>query len=191
MKDRRVRKTEQAIKSAFTKLLLEKDITDITIKELCDNADINKSTFYLHYKDIYDCADSLLNCVVDKTIAIMEPYDFTELVNHLPEIIENIMIIFNENKEFYVPFLNSPKHSFALYKIKKLTIERLLEKTADNIMQTVLAKSIASFVICGIFGVLEQIEFDEITPDITSVLTDKIQNGFIYSNNTYWGTMKR
>jgi len=31
MKDRRVRKTEQAIKSAFAKLLLEKDITDITI----------------------------------------------------------------------------------------------------------------------------------------------------------------
>jgi AcrR family transcriptional regulator len=185
MKDRRVRKTEQAVQSAFAKLLSEKDITYITIKELCDKADINKSTFYLHYKDIYDCANSFMNCVVDKTIAVMEPYDFTELVNHLPEIVEKIMIIFNENKDLYVPFLNSPRHSFALYKIKKLTIERLLEKTADNTMQTVLVKSIASFVICGIFGVLEQINLDEITPEITSVLTDKIQNGFIYSNNTY------
>ena len=185
MKDRRIRKTEQAIKSAFAKLLLEKDITDITIKELCDNADINKSTFYLHYKDIYDCADSLLNGAVDKTIAVMEPYDFAELVNHLPEIIENIMLIFNENKEFYVPFLNSPKHSFALYKIKKLTIERLLEKTLDSKIPIVVAKSVTSFVICGIFGVLEQNKFDEITPDITSVLTNKIQNGFIPSPNTY------
>ena len=185
MKDRRVRKTEQAVQSAFAKLLSEKDITDITIKELCDKADINKSTFYLHYKDIYDCANSFMNCVVDKTIAVMEPFDFTELVNHLPEIIERIMLIFSENKDLYVPFLNSPRHSFALYKIKKLTIERLLEETADNSMQTILAKSIASFVICGIFGVLEQIEFDEITPEITSVLTNKIQNGFIYSNNTY------
>ena len=121
------------LKLAFNlKLGTLKNITDITIKELCDNADINKSTFYLHYKDIYDCADSLLNGAVDKTIAVMEPYDFAELVNHLPEIIENIMLIFNENKEFYVPFFNSPKHSSALHKIKKLTIERLLEKTTDS-----------------------------------------------------------
>ena len=185
MKDRRVRKTQQAVQSAFAKLLSEKDITDITIKELCDKADINKSTFYLHYKDIYDCADSFTNSIVDKTIAIMEPYDFVELVNHFPEIIEKIMLIFNENKDLYVPFLSSPRHSFALYKIKKLTIERLLEKTADSKMQTVLAKCVASFVIYGIFGVLEQIKFDDITPEITSVLTDKIQNGFIYTQDTY------
>ncbi|OOM82590.1 hypothetical protein CLPUN_00420 [Clostridium puniceum] len=185
MKDRRVRKTQQAVQSALAKLLSKKDITDITIKELCDNADINKSTFYLHYRDIYDCANSFMNGVVDNTIAVMEPYDFTELVNNLPEIIAEIMFIFNENKDLYVPFLNSPRHSFALYKIKKLTIERLLEKTADSKMQTVLAKCIASFVICGIFGVLEQINFDDITPEITSVLTHKIQNGFIYTQNTY------
>ena len=185
MKDRRVRKTEQAIQSAFGKLLLEKNITDITIKELCDNADINKSTFYLHYKDIYDCADRLLNDVVDRTIAVMEPYNFAELVNHLPEIIEKIMLIFYEKKEFYVPFLNSPKHSFALHKIKKLTIARLLEKTTDSKIPTVLANCVVSFVICGIFGVLEQNNFDEITPEIASVLTYKIQNGFVYSENTY------
>lgn len=185
MKDRRIRKTEQAIQSAFAKLLLKKDITDITIKELCDNADINKSTFYLHYKDIYDCAESLLKGVVDDTIAIMDPYDFNELVNHLPEIIEKIMAIFHDKKEFYVPFLNSPKHSFTLYKIKKLTIERLLEKTTDSKVSPILAKCIASFVICGIFGVLEQNNFDEITTEITSVLTYKIQTGFIPANDMY------
>lgn len=185
MKDRRIRKTQQSIQSAFAKLLLEKNITDITIKELCDNADINKSTFYLHYKDIYDCADSLLKGVVEETIAIMEPYDFTELVNHLPETIEKIMLIFNEKKEFYIPFLNSPRHSLALYKIKKLTIESLLEKTIDSKISPALAKCIASFVICGIFGVFEQNKFDEITPEITSVLTSKIQNGFIPTNDMY------
>lgn len=181
MKDRRIRKTQQAIQSAFAKLLSEKDIKDITIKELCDKADINKSTFYLHYKDIYDCADAFLNIIVDKIISIMEPYDFAELVNHLPEIIEKILFMFNENKELSVTFFRAPRYSFALYKTKKLTIERLLEKTADSKMQTVLYKSIASFVICGIFGILEQIDFDDITPEITSVITDKIQNGFVHS----------
>lgn len=181
MNDRRVRKTKQAIHSALSKLLLDKDIKDITIRELCETADINKSTFYLHYKDIYDCADSLMNYVVDKTIKIMEPYNFTELVNHIPEIIEEIIQIFAENKELYVPFLNSPRHSFSLYKIKKLTIEKLLEKNNDNKIPDNIARYVTSFVICGIFGFLEQNDFDKITPDIISMLSYRIQNGFTYS----------
>lgn len=185
MKDRRVRKTEQAVQAAFAKLLSEKDIKDVTIKELCEEADINKSTFYLHYKDIYDCADSFMNYVVDKTIKVIEPYDFTELVNRLPEIMEEIMLIFKQNKDLYVPFLNSPRHSLALYKIKQLTIEKLLKKNSSNEMPIIIRRSIISFIVCGIFGVLEQNKFDEITTDVTSVLTYKIQNGFIYSKDIY------
>jgi AcrR family transcriptional regulator len=185
MKDRRVRKTHDAIQSAFAALVSKNDIKDITIKELCEMADINKSTFYLHYKDIYDCADSFMNDVVDKTIEVISPYNFTELINHLPEIMEKIMMIFTENKELYMPFLNSQRHSFSLYRIKQLTIEKLLEKTADNKSQNVTARCITSFVVCGIFGVLEQNEFDKITPEVTSLLTHKIQNGFVYSQDNY------
>jgi AcrR family transcriptional regulator len=181
MEDRRKRKTQHAIHSAFAKLLIIKDIKDITIRELCEEADINKSTFYLHYRDIYHCADCLMNYVVDKTIHVIEPYDFTELVNHLPQIIEEILLVFKEDTDLYIPFLNSPRHSLALYKIKKLTIEKLLNKTVNNKTPRIITKSTISFIVCGIFGVLEQNEFDEITPEVTSILTYKIQNGFISS----------
>lgn len=185
MNDRRVRKTQKAVKTAFAKLLSNNDIKDITIKELCEEADINKSTFYLHYKDIYDCADSFMNDVVDKTIQIMEPYDFSELVNHLPEIMEKIMLIFNENRELYLPFLNLPRHSSALYKIKERTIEKLLKKTTTNKLSPIINRSIISFIICGIFGLLEQNEFDDITPEVTSLLTHKIQTGFVPSEDYF------
>ena len=52
--DRRVRKTRAALKKALTTLLLEKSINAISVKELTDMADINRGTFYLHYKDVYD-----------------------------------------------------------------------------------------------------------------------------------------
>jgi AcrR family transcriptional regulator len=185
MKDRRIRKTQQAVQTAFAKLISNKDIKDVTIKELCQEADINKSTFYLHYSDIYDCADSFMNDVVDKTIEVMEQYDFTELINHMPEIIEKILYIFKENRNLYVPFLNSPRHSFSLYKIKQLTIEKLLKKTESNKIPRIINKSTISFIVCGTFGVLEQNEFDEITHEITSILAYKIQNGFIHSKETY------
>lgn len=50
--DRRVRKTQERIRNALISLLLEKDLNDITISELAGRADINRGTFYLHYRDI-------------------------------------------------------------------------------------------------------------------------------------------
>jgi len=42
------------IKESFINLLEKKDISQITIKEICENADINRATFYAHYSDQYD-----------------------------------------------------------------------------------------------------------------------------------------
>ena len=52
--DRRVRKTRTALKSALTTLMKQKNINSISVKELTDLADINRGTFYLHYKDVSD-----------------------------------------------------------------------------------------------------------------------------------------
>ena len=64
--DRRVRKTKKMLRQALTKLLLEKDIKDISVMELTEFADINRGTFYLHYKDIYDLYEQIENELLDK-----------------------------------------------------------------------------------------------------------------------------
>lgn len=57
--DRRVKRTRGRIINAFLALRAKKNIEKISVKELCDQADINKSTFYTHFKDIYDLTDQL------------------------------------------------------------------------------------------------------------------------------------
>ena len=52
--DIRIEKTKTAIHNTFLELRSRKPLEKITIKELCEKAQINKSTFYSHYKDIYD-----------------------------------------------------------------------------------------------------------------------------------------
>lgn len=52
--DHRVRVTKMLIRRAFTGLLSIKPIQSISIKELCEQAGINRGTFYTHYQDIYD-----------------------------------------------------------------------------------------------------------------------------------------
>ena len=55
--DLRVRKTIRGIKAAFESLICEKDYERITVKELCDRAQINKKTFYTYYETL----DALLS----------------------------------------------------------------------------------------------------------------------------------
>lgn len=57
--DQRVRVTKQLLRTAFLALLAKKPVQSISIKELCEEAGVNRSTFYLHYKDVYDLQEQL------------------------------------------------------------------------------------------------------------------------------------
>ena len=57
--DIRIEKTEKAIRNAFLALRSKKPLEKITIKELCQEACIYKSTFYAHYEDIYALSEAL------------------------------------------------------------------------------------------------------------------------------------
>lgn len=66
--DARIVKTKKAIKDAFVEIRKEKPIEKITIKELCRVANINKSTFYLHYDDIYSLTASIEKEFVEQIV---------------------------------------------------------------------------------------------------------------------------
>lgn len=52
--DRRIQYTKKVIKETCIELLSEKDITKLSVSELCKKADINRATFYRYYLDIFD-----------------------------------------------------------------------------------------------------------------------------------------
>jgi AcrR family transcriptional regulator len=52
--DRRIRYTKRVIRESFVHLLSQKPIAKITVVEICEGADVNRSTFYAHYTDPYD-----------------------------------------------------------------------------------------------------------------------------------------
>ena len=57
--DRRIKYTKKVIKESFFQLLEEKDITKVTVSELCEKADINRATFYRYYIDIFDLLEKI------------------------------------------------------------------------------------------------------------------------------------
>lgn len=57
--DARVRYTRMRIREAFLECLAHKQVSRITVKEICDGAEINRATFYKHYADPFDLLQKL------------------------------------------------------------------------------------------------------------------------------------
>ena len=62
--DRRVVRTKKAIRNAFARLISRRSLGEITVKELSEEADINRKTFYNYYSDIFQVMDEVENEVV-------------------------------------------------------------------------------------------------------------------------------
>ena len=63
--DLREKKTLRAIRTAFLQLRGQRPLEKITVKELCELAEISKATFYIHYRDLYDLSDRLTDYLQD------------------------------------------------------------------------------------------------------------------------------
>lgn len=58
--DRRIVKSQEAIKKAFIELMTEKNVDQISIQEISDRANVSRRTIYLHYMDKFDLLDKLI-----------------------------------------------------------------------------------------------------------------------------------
>lgn len=102
--DRRVRMTKMLLKQSLIELMREKSIHEISIKDICGGADINRSTFYRHYNTQYELYDEVLD---DITKDIGEIYiscsgeDYTAQ-NFLAEILKYI----EENRDTFLVILS-------------------------------------------------------------------------------------
>lgn len=108
--DRRTQYSKRVIKEALFALMQEKPINKITVKELCERADVNRSTFYAYYTDIYDLDRKIIKeffkmqrGFINRSLAIMDSRpDVTALtVDDFYEIASLYLTLVKENKEMY------------------------------------------------------------------------------------------
>lgn len=58
--DRRILKSQEAIKKAVLDLMAEKGFNHVTLQDISDKANVSRRTIYLHYQDKYDLLDKLI-----------------------------------------------------------------------------------------------------------------------------------
>ena len=106
--DLRVIKSKKSIHNAYMELRKNKQLHKITVKELCEKAMINKSTFYTYYEDIFDLSDKIETEIVNSVVnSISEPANILqnpassvkELFNAFVEKAEPINIVFSGDSQ--------------------------------------------------------------------------------------------
>lgn len=114
---------ERVILDVFTRLLEEKDLQKITVKEICEDAHINRSTFYNHFEDVYG--------VLEKMWIIHEEnmeYIFrNSRSSSKRENMRSILLYIKENELFYRASFHSP-----IFNRMSVGFEDLLKKHKIN-----------------------------------------------------------
>ncbi len=155
--DRRVRYTKMVLKESFIKLLEKKDISQISIKEICEDADINRATFYSHYSDQHDLLRKIENELLDNINAhLTEFYQKSDNMN--PVILaEKIFEYLKENAKL-CKLLISERGDLGFQKrIMMLVYDKIITELTDNNKITKEdAEYVYSYTITGCVGIVQK-----------------------------------
>ena len=155
--DRRVRKTRKQLQDGFTSLLLEKSIKEITVKELCDKVDLNRGTFYLHYKDIYDMAEQLENELLSKLECVLTNNPSKKLDGKPFPLILDLFILIKENCQFCTALLSNNGDIAFFNKFKSILRDKCFSDWMDmfNTEKVDKFEYFYNFIVSGCIGVVE------------------------------------
>ncbi len=124
------KKTKRLIKKIFAEMLSEKkDLSSISVSELCARAELSRGTFYSHYDDIYGVAEEYENELIDAF------FDQTRLIasQDISQFIDSVFEYIRRNDENYRLLCRSNEVIFAAKKLATIASEKLIELCrADN-----------------------------------------------------------
>ncbi|SEG88097.1 DNA-binding transcriptional regulator, AcrR family [Nonomuraea solani] len=66
--DRRVRRTHSALARALLQLVAERDLARVTVADVAERAEVSRSTFYDHYRDVHELAEAACTAMIDALI---------------------------------------------------------------------------------------------------------------------------
>lgn len=155
--DRRTRKTKKAIRHAFAELLSQKDINDITIRDIADLADINRKTFYNYYSGIYQIVDEIENEIVSTYEKVLGEVDIKRDLKNPYRIFERLTSIINTDLDFYGYLLSMRENVSLVSKIVTMLKAKTKEALHPQIeIDETTADIVLDYAISGMIAVYQQ-----------------------------------
>jgi len=94
-----VKRTKKAFENSLTELSKQFPFNKITVKMLCDKAELSRNAFYFHYKDINDLLRSIEEDVVEEIVALLKTIEQVDFPENVFVSVESLINIFDERRD--------------------------------------------------------------------------------------------
>lgn len=155
--DRRIRKTRAALKKSLAILMQQKSVKDISVKELTELADVNRGTFYLHYKDVFDLLEQSEKDLLDELHAVISPISAETIKNKPALLFEKVYELCAENADLVRILLGENGDIKFLNSLNTFLKEKCVNEWSPFIRQTELKyfDAFFSFLVGGCSSLLQ------------------------------------
>lgn len=154
--DRRVLKTKRAIRNALAQLLVEKELDEITVKDVADTADINRKTFYDYYTGIHQVIDEIESGIVFTFDQAIREVDARRDIKNPYVFFEKITAILNQDLDFYSHLFRMRGNLSLSYKITTLLKKKILESfLQEHSCDPQEAEIFVEYAVWGMMAVYE------------------------------------
>ena len=155
--DRRDRKTRKLLKECLIRLLKEKRVQDITVRELTDMADLNRGTFYLHYKDVFDLLEKTEAELMDEFNSLVMSYDAKDLKQHPALVFDDIFALVYDNADLVEILMGENGDLSFVNRLKQLVREKCLRDWMEVFRSgdPQVFEAYFSFIVSGCVGLVQ------------------------------------
>ena len=131
--DLRIIKTNKILFDALLKLMKKKNFEKIKISDICEEALINRSTFYAHYEDKYELLMALFE---EQKISLLEKLENNENTNfskeYLMELLNIIINHIDDNRDIYSAILSNNRNGILIDFLIDVIERDVSDKLKDN-----------------------------------------------------------
>ena len=126
--------------NALINLLDKKDFEDITVKEICQTASVNRSTFYLHYENTYDLLKETIENLYKDFFSRYDSNLSMDRINNKSN--EDLYLITPKYLKPYLSFVHDNKKIFKLmyFKTDVFNGDNMYETWLNKIFKPILTK---------------------------------------------------
>ena len=132
-KDLRIIKTQNLLYASLIKLMKDKSFEEIKVADICNEAYINRSTFYSHYNDKYELLVDFINELKNNLLSSLEKNE--HIVNTKDYYIEMIHLLLEHNeskKDIYSSILKSNRSSILIDIIIEVAVKDINKRIEIN-----------------------------------------------------------